>query len=317
MFRLALPMLPCALAGYVLIIPVYGPVGAAAVSACIAGMTALAMVIVVLRVWDIHFVRLPHAGSSPTSDYWGGVAEKTRSGPPLECWREHMKVIYCGLVDRWISKNGAGPILKTDLFEEAVSNQGLLSYLGSKSVGLDQSLSVARAAQNSLNGDGSCSVVVCDLRALSFRTDSIGRILSGSSLDHFASEAELDRAIGELARILAPGGILVLTLDNPSNPIVWLRNRLTFAMDFYMGYTCSAHVAGKKLKAAGLKVTDCCAILHVPRAPAIWLIRLLERSGMKPEWLGKHMLKWEWLQQLPTKFRTGYYIALRAEKCPN
>ena len=47
-----------------------------------------------------------------------------------------------------------------------------------------------------------------------------------STLDHFEDAAQIEVALGELHRVLRPGGHLVLTLDNPANPLIRLRNAL-------------------------------------------------------------------------------------------
>ena len=62
--------------------------------------------------------------------------------------------------------------------------------------------------------------VVADVRSLPFAEASFGVVFSGSTLDHFESAADIQRSLGELYRVLRPGGTLILTLDNPANPLI-------------------------------------------------------------------------------------------------
>jgi len=67
---------------------------------------------------------------------------------------------------------------------------------------------------------------VADVRQLDFGDNSIELIISNSTLDHFQQAEDIDRSLAELARVLVPGGLLLVTMDNPLNPVIALRNRL-------------------------------------------------------------------------------------------
>jgi SAM-dependent methyltransferase len=255
--------------------------------------------------------------------YWDNVAEKTKQGAPIDAWRAYMRYVYGKLIVAWLpDKNSV--TLKTDLFEEAISAQGPLSDLGNRTIGLDQSLAVVQAAQHRFTQNGHRpEMLVCDLRNVALRTNSVGRILSGSSLDHFEKQSEFSQALSELARVLAPGGVMVLTLDNPLNPIVWLRNHLPFhllnhlgVVPYFVGKTCSAKEGKQQLEHLGLEVTDVTAVAHAPRAPAIFLTWIGERLKWNSLSViaGKMMQTFEILQRWPTRYVTGYYTAFRAVK---
>lgn len=256
--------------------------------------------------------------------YWDHTVEETRRGASLGAWRAYMRRVYQRLVRNWLSRR-SGRGLKTDLFEEAITPHHLLPDLGPSSIGVDCSPAVVRAARERLAAMGEpYLLLVGDLRWLPLQSRSVMRILAGSSLDHFPDKADIAVSLAELARVLAPGGTLVITFDNPHNPIIWLRNRLPFAclnrlrlVPYYVGATYNRAEARAQLKALGLVVTHMTAVAHAPRAPVIWLVALVERLGWTPlETLVARILDgFERLQHYPTRYWTGYYLAFRAEKC--
>jgi SAM-dependent methyltransferase len=271
--------------------------------------------------WDF---RRWHDRSQPSSRYWDEVLWETRRGRPLDAWRDYMRRVYGRLLHDWLPPLVGGRSLKTDLFEEAVTPHHVLPDLGPGSVGLDLSLAVVQAARARLSSTpGSFQFVVGDARRLPLRAGTIARIFCGSSLDHFTHRADIATSVAELARILAPGGVLVVTFDNPHNPVVWLRNRLPFVwlrrlglVPYYVGPTYGRVEAHRRLESLGLSVTHVTAVGHAPRAPAIWLSALadyLPRSERRP----RAARVFEWFERFgrwPTRYRTGYYLALRAEK---
>jgi SAM-dependent methyltransferase len=266
-----------------------------------------------------------HWSRQPSPRYWDGVFQGTRCSAPLDAWYAYMRRVYVRLVHEWLPPVDAGRGLKTDLFEEAVSAHHLLSALGPASVGLDVSPAVVAAARERLRDDpGGWLFVAGDLRQLPLRSGTITRILCGSSLDHFREPEDIARSLAELARVLAAKGVLVVTFDNPENPVIWLRNRLPFAwlrrlglVPYYIGGTYSRSAARRCLESLGLEVTNVTAVAQVPRAPAIWVVALVERLGWtvlrRP--LERILDYFEMLERSPLRYRTGYYVALRARKC--
>ena len=272
----------------------------------------------------LHRVRRPGApGWSPASAYWDGVVEEAMDAASIHAWRAYMQSVYSDLARAWLPR-GAGVGLKTDLFEEATTSHHLLPELGPGSIGLDCSPAVVRAARARLRREEHHHrLVVGDLRQVPLRSGSVQRVLAGSSLDHFAARADLDAGLAELARVLAPGGVLLLTLDNPRNPLVWLRNHLPFSwlhrvglVPYFVGVTYGPHDARARLEGLGLSVTEVTAVAHAPRAPAIWVARIAERIGATAvsRWLSGLLWRFEALQRWPTRYRTGYYVAVRARK---
>ena len=255
---------------------------------------------------------------------WDAVVVRAQRHAAMHIWRHYMQGVYRHLMQEWFPATQAGRGLKSDLFEEAVTPHSLLADLGSESIGVDFSCAVVQAARARLNLDGRTWLcVVGDLRQLPLQSGTITRLLSGSSLDHFACKADIATSLAEFVRILKPGGILVITFDNPHNPVVWLRNHLPFSwlhrlrlVPYFVGATYDCDEARQQLEALGCTVTDVTAIAHAPRVPAIWLSVCVARLGWKPleAWVTRLLERFEAMRYWPTRYRTGYYLALRAEK---
>lgn len=274
--------------------------------------------------WRHRFSRHDRARDSHPPEYWDDVTAQTRRRAPLEAWRAYMQRVYARLIGQWLGPSSAGLGMKTDLFEEAVSSHHLLPALGQGSLGLDYSPVTVAAARARVCAQGARYLfVVGDLREIPVRAGAVTRVLAGSSLDHFSDKADIATSLVELARILRPGGTLVVTLDNPHNPVVWLRNHLPFAwlnrvglVPYYVGRTYSRAEARAHLESLGLAVSELTAVAHVPRAPAIWLVALAERCRATRllRVLAGVLDGFERLERWPTRFQTGYYLALKAEK---
>ena len=260
-----------------------------------------------------------------SAEDWDRIAEEFQGSPPLDAWRGYMKEVYSRLTRRWLQEAPPGRCLKTDLFEEAICLQHPMADLPVGSVGMDGSISVVASAKSNLARYGGFHVLVSDLRQSPVRPGALTSILSGSSLDHFETEEELASGLAEVTAGLAPGGVLVLTLDNPQNPLVWIRNHLPYRwlhrlglVPYFVGRTWSRSQARKQLEGLGLEVTSETAVAHVPRAPAIWLDSVTR--GWRSERFGSMLLRaylaFEALESLPTRYVTGYYVAIRAVQTP-
>ena len=210
------------------------------------------------------------------------------------------------LLERWLPK-GAGRVLKTDLFEEAVG-PGLAGLLGERFQrvdGIDVSHAVTEeAARRHPEINVECS----DVRTLPYADGTFDAIVSTSTLDHFDTVAEISKALEELRRVLAPGGTLVVSLDNLSNPFVAVRNALPYGwlhrvglVPYYVGATCRPGELRRLLATTGFEVQATTAIMHVPRVIALAVGR---GTGA--------LIAFERLGRFPTRFLTGQFIAARA-----
>lgn len=269
-------------------------------------------------------VRDERSASGPSRPgYWDKVRAGWSAAPRRRLWRAHSDAVNAALVRRW-QPDAPGRVLKTDLFDEAVGD-GLVAELaeaGHDVVGMDLAPGVARAARTR---HPALAAVACDVRSLPFRRAAFDAIVSNSTLDHFATRDELERGLDELARVLAPGGWLVLTLDNPRNPLVALRNALPLGwlravglVPYYVGATLGPREVVAALERAGLEVLALDAVLHVPRAPAVGAASLLGRTdvgAVRRAFLAAAGA-FEVLSRLPTRFFTGHYVAALAEAPP-
>ena len=166
------------------------------------------------------------------------------------------------------------------------------------------------------------TATVADVRELPFADESFDLIFSGSTLDHFDTADDIGRAVRELARVLRPAGVLVLTLDNPWNPLVWLRNgpllrvvRGLGIVPYPVGVTLGPDALTQVVRGSGLEVQRVSAILHCPRVIAVWAGDLLRgsRAATRARFLDT-LARWERLDRWPSRWMTAYFTAILAAK---
>ena len=213
--------------------------------------------------------------------------------------RAYSDELNARLVEKWLGDLRPRRLLKTDLFDEAIGS-GLfpcLEGIADEIVAVDVSHAVAESAADRYP---ELELDVADVRDLPFPDRSFDAVVSCSTLDHFQTTDDLDVALREIARVLKPGGRLLVTLDNASNPLVALRNALPWRwlaairlVPCYVGKTCGWAALEAHLQAAGFEVERRATIMHVqrvavlgvgvvvPARPAL-LVRLLagERLGL-------------------------------------
>ncbi|MBW2173253.1 MAG: class I SAM-dependent methyltransferase [Deltaproteobacteria bacterium] len=263
-----------------------------------------------------------------TGEYWDTIIRKSYGGNNEDFWRGHLQEVYQELIDRWMDKSRGGLVLKTDLYDEAVSEHNLIAICRQKServIGTDVSFEVAVAARRRMikERNGWHDAVCSDVRNLPFKSESFDQIVSNSTLDHFSREESIRTSLKELYRLMKPGGFLLITLDNPSNPVVCLRNlapyrllKLSGLIPFYMGVTLSKPQLIRVLESCNFMVRESTAIVHSPRILAIWTGRILDKIGS--EWIKAYIKRFlrifERLEKFPTRYMTGYYVAVKATR---
>lgn len=254
----------------------------------------------------------------PSDPDWERIGRDLKRQPACSIWRT-----YCdGLNRDWLEKQlparRLAAALKTDSFDEAVGDGAYpsLQHAAERVYAMDISASTCRLA---VNRWPRLAAAVSDVRNLPFGGDSFDLILSLSTLDHFASISEVETALGCLWRVLRPGGCLLLTLDNLSNPLVRLRNSLprrllksSRIVPYPVGITLRPGQLRELLERTGFEVRDLRTLMHVPRAPAVVLAGLLDKAG--GSLAGRIFCRIHWwfelLSKLPTWRWTGNYIAV-------
>jgi SAM-dependent methyltransferase len=211
-------------------------------------------------------------------------------------------------------------VLKTDLFEEAYGRDELLFSLpfdGSLKIGFDVSAAtVARAADRGRGGG--CLFINADVRRLPLTDKCVDVVLSNSTLDHFDTEREIEESLHELARVLKPGGILLVTLDNPRNPLfILLRAAVPWmGLQFRLGKTLPLRKLLRIIDRTGLELQSTGWLIHNPRFLSTVLFLMLRRllgrrAGPPIRWLLAAFSKFD---RLPTRGLTGVFIAACARK---
>jgi len=214
-------------------------------------------------------------------------------------------------------------VLKTDLFDEACG-EGLLPFAGVRAGqvhGIDLAFEAAARARPHA---GRAALVAADIRRLPYADAAFDLVISNSTLDHFEHRAQLGESVAEIHRILAPGGRLILTLDNPANPIVALRNALPFQLlrrtglvPYFVGVTCSRREGSALLASAGFDLVETTAVMHCPRALAVAAARWLDGRGARTHRRFRGALQaFERLGGWPSRYVTGCFVAWLARKPP-
>jgi SAM-dependent methyltransferase len=256
--------------------------------------------------------------------YWDEVATDWRQRPRDRLWRAHCDAVNRRWLARHLPAEPVRRLLKTDLFDEAVGTgfDDLLRSRAAMVVGADLSLDTLGAARARR---ARCQLVGGDARAWPFGTGVFDVVVSTSTLDHFRTHAELAGAVREIHRVLRPGGQLLLTLDNPANPLVGLRNLLPFTLlnrlgivPYYVGATWGPRRLRATLQAVGFEVQEITALLHCLRVGAVRVARWVERHGSPAtqERFLRELMRQETPARWPTRFLTGHFIAVRARRAP-
>jgi len=226
------------------------------------------------------------------------------------------------LLEDWLGSRQVNNLLKTDLFDEAVS-RGLYPFLSEHArcvYGIDLAAESAVAAKKQYPElEAACA----DVRKLPFSEHCFDLIVSNSTLDHFQSTNDIDAGLRELFRVLGQGGELLISLDNLQNPIVGLRNLLPYRLlnrlnlvPYFVGKTYGRRGFAAALEKAGFQVLETKAIMHCPRVLAVAVAGILQRRASKKSQRRflEFLQRFEFLARLPTKFFTGYFVAVRVRK---
>jgi SAM-dependent methyltransferase len=251
------------------------------------------------------------------AETWDSVLRGWQNGRSTAFLRTYSDAVNRALLDALLPSGRARRILKTDLFDEAVG-EGLLPFLRARAervVGIDVSPAVVEAARARYRDlDARCA----DTRGLPFPDGSFDVAVSNSTLDHFARRDEIETALGELRRVLEPGGRLLITLDNGANPLVLLRNVLPAAplralrlVPYPVGATYGPRGLRALLVQAGFEVEATRALMHCPRLLARAVSAVAPAGSPR---LLRAVLQLERLGASPARHLTAQFVAAAARR---
>ena len=258
----------------------------------------------------------------PNADYWDSIVRQWSETRRHSLWRRHADAVNRDLIARWLPKSGIAHVLKTDLFDEAVG-EGLYPLLSTRAARVS-AVDLSPACRDSAHQRyPELEPVAADVRDLPFPDNTFDAVVSCSTLDHFESHEQILSALKELHRTLRPGGHLLLTMDNPINPAVRLRNALPRGplirlgvVPYYVGITWGPRRLRNRLRVMGMEVLETTAIMHCPRILAVARGGRLDRrsSECARERYLRILNAFERLERLPTRGLTGYFVAINAVK---
>jgi SAM-dependent methyltransferase len=254
-------------------------------------------------------------------DYWDEVGREFSTGMRQRFWREHADRVNEALFERWRRPGGYRAVLKTDLFDEAVSH-GLYPALARHSprvAGTDISDETVTAAQQKYPG---LEAMQGDVRRLPWSDEEFDLVISNSTLDHFEDERSIEASLAEIFRVLRPGGECMVSMDNRQNPLIHLRGVLPFPLlkslrlvPYYVGRTYTLAELTRAMAGAGFTTVESAAIMHCPRFAAVPLAELLGRvaPGALRGFLSL-LARMESLEKWPTARLTAHFVAVKGVK---
>ena len=262
----------------------------------------------------------PPAGRS---DYWDEVAGAWSQRGDRGAWRTVSDAVNTDLIERWLPKAPQGRVLKTDLFDE-LAGQGLVGPLSQSFgavAGIDVSPTLVDIVQSR---HPRLDARVADIRELPFDDGAFDAVVSNSTLDHFPSPDEIAASLREINRVLRPGGVVLVTLDNGLNPVVAARNAMplrwrdaTGLVPYDVGATCRRpRDLRALLEGSGFAVNELGAVLHCPRVIGVLVGDIVDRRGGEQarRRYARTLVGFERLSRLPTRYITGHFVAALASK---
>ena len=211
-------------------------------------------------------------------------------------------------------------LFKTDLWDEA-KNTRILRWAhaqGAAVFGVDISEPIVEQARAAFH-DGGLRATRGDVRALPFRDASFDAVYSMGTIEHFRDPQQ---ALGEIHRVLRPGGRAVVGVPNRWDPFLrpLLSAVLQAARSYDYGYerSFSRRALRRMMEAAGFEVVAETGILFVPG----WLrmadlalhcycrpLARLTGALLRPfAWLDRHV---------PAVRRHGYLLATVGVRRPD
>ncbi len=259
--------------------------------------------------------RTDHDLSSYLS-YWQTVAATFPSLKGAASTRYYFEC-ECMLYEQFFPKLSGRLLFKTDLWDEAKNTEILrwAAERGAHPFGVDISFEVVQEAAKIFTGRRP-GFLIADLRSLPFGVAAFDLIYSMGTIEHFPDSQV---AVGEIFRVLKPGGTAIIGVPNKLDPflrplLVTLLNWLglyAYGMEksFTAGGLCCL------LESAGFRVIAQTGILFMPgwlRMADLWCHTRFPRVARLTGWM---VCPFAWLyRRVPGIRRHGYLIACVASK---
>jgi SAM-dependent methyltransferase len=232
------------------------------------------------------------------------------------------KRIHQRLIRKWVGTHPSGLILKTDLFEDAWGLDAIIFDLFAPGIatllGTDIAHATVKAAEAVAAPEQPLYGFVSDLRHLPLAPASLDMVVSTSTLDHFDNRAEFERTLVQICEALKPGGTLIITLDNPLNPLYPILRLAssTGLAPFQLGYSPTVATFISDLRQQGFDILDLDWLIHNPRVLSTVLILLVRRvcgrrAGKPIRWL---LSLFAFQDRLRTRRFTACFYAVYARK---
>ena len=228
--------------------------------------------------------------------------------------------VHRELVHRWANGLEIRTFLKTDLFEEANGADQIFFDLFPphvRPIGIDVEETTARRARDRCP-NSSARFAVCDVRRPALKPGCLDLVVSTSTLDHLQTAGEFAACLTELAGLLRPGGILIVTLDNLENPLYrplrWASRRGW--LPFTLGHTVSMRGLSGILAGLHLEVAHTELLIHNPRMVTTLLCLALRKLlGRRADGaVGALLRMFSLLGRLPSRRWTACFIAACARR---
>ena len=267
---------------------------------------------------DVSVDRSPASAADSYKDFWDDVGDQFPDLGEARSTADYL-LDEQRLFHSHLAPLSGTRLFKTDLWDE-VKNTRILRWAadqGADCYGVDISLPIVRQANSSF-GDRQLLAPVADVRNLPFRSGCFDAVYSMGTVEHFD---ETEQALGEILRVLKPGGKAVVGVPNRRDPFLRpLMVAVMYRLGLY-GYgfekSYSRPEFRRMLEDTGFEVVAEDGILFVPGwlriidlACSTWWKPASRLSGAMSAVFGSLA------RRFPALHRHGYLLATVGRKPP-
>lgn len=170
--------------------------------------------------------------------------------------RNFRRVVECKTLLRWLDPRPGEKILDVGCGEGYLSEK-IASY-GAITTGIDISHTAIARAKIRTKGKN-LEFRELDAAKLDYPDASFDKIVSFCAIEHFTDD---EKVLSHLARMLKPGGRLLLSADSLSNPGLTDKERQWHRSRYAVNCLYTREKIGEKLQRVGLKTERSCYVLN-------------------------------------------------------